>query len=137
MDIRFYYYRDHLRRPLVTLARIQDDTDAIGYGWSVCSAQDQCNKSTGKKIAQQRAYAALNGHGVTWDAPTICRWQRRILREEAVATLWRCKAEALLLFVERGDSSLLPRSMRPFPGAEELMHESIPREREHDDFANE
>ena len=59
MKIKYYYFRDLESKPRVTRCLIQDEFGNVGVGTSLCSLQDNPNKSTGKKIAYGRALKAL------------------------------------------------------------------------------
>lgn len=132
MDVRFYYYRDEKKRPLVTLCKVKHDDGRIGYGWAVCSASDNCHKRDlygyeqgpeackvafgGKSIALGRAEAALR-RGKPLDDHVWC-YKRTIQRDEALAVLWQCRAYAIVALEARGDYTLLPRSMQPYQSRE-------------------
>ena len=79
-DVRYFYYRDERRRPLITLCAVRADDGRIGYGWAICSASDQVHKDDwydddphdqrsyvfcagGKRIARGRAEVALTKRG--------------------------------------------------------------------------
>jgi hypothetical protein len=55
---KYYLFRDHRRRPVVTVC-IVNDAGAAGFGFAVCSPNDNPRKSTGKAIAEGRARKAL------------------------------------------------------------------------------
>lgn len=126
-DVRYYYWRDVGRRPMVTLCRIFSG-GVTAYGWAICSIRDNphkydmlCNHGVnvpgGRTIAKGRALRALK-RGKQLNDTVRCA-SRRIQRQEAVAMLWRCGADAILYLSQLGDFSLLPQVMQP-PGAGEV-----------------
>ena len=128
MQVRYYYYRNSSKHPLVTLCKIQSDDGRIGYGWAICNEKDPCRKDDkdifdyatnrltilvgGKHLAKGRAEAALK-RGKPLDDHVWC-YNRPIKRKEAIAVIWQCQAIALLNLEARGDYTLLPRSMQPY-----------------------
>ena len=92
--IRFHYFSDHTGphpRPLVTVCRVYDGW-RYGYGWAITSPRDNPCKRTGRRIAEERARAALAGHGTQGAQALWDTWfyERPIQRYEAVQTLARC-----------------------------------------------
>lgn len=77
--IRYYYFRDDKRAPRVTLCAVRDKDGRIGYGWSICSADDTPRREDwyawddahvdyvrhvgGRTLARGRAEAALKKRG--------------------------------------------------------------------------
>lgn len=126
-DVRYYYYRDAGRRPMVTVCRILRG-GVTAYGWAICSSRENPHKYDmlhtcgeqvpgGRTIARGRALRALK-RGTRLTDTVRCA-SRRIQRQEAVAMLWRCGAGAVLYLSQHGDFSLLPQAMQP-PSAGEM-----------------
>lgn len=91
---QFHYFYDRTgphHRPVVTVCRLFDG-QRYGYGWAITSPADMPRKRTGRAIAQQRAHAALQGHGTQGTSPVADTWfyDRPIRRAEALVTLGRC-----------------------------------------------
>ena len=59
MKIKYYYFRDKNNTPRVTRCIVKDEFGNVGVGTSLCSLQDNPNKTTGKRIAYGRALKAL------------------------------------------------------------------------------
>ena len=132
MQVRYYYYRDAQRRPLVTLCSVQLTTGRVGYGWAVCSTQDRPHRFDewdyddagrwhvmsrgGCDIARGRAVAALAGgtRGVQI-ADGVWRYARPICREDATTVVLRCGAEGVVHLSLGGSAEALPVSMQPPP----------------------
>lgn len=58
---KYYYYRDHANRPVVTQCVLYDDFGVKAVGNSVCSPDDNPCKRVGREQALQRAQEALEG----------------------------------------------------------------------------
>ena len=58
MKEKYYYIRDSLKRPVVTVCLLQDNGN-IAKGVSICSLMDQPVKKEGRRWARGRALRAL------------------------------------------------------------------------------
>mgnify|MGYP001562051326 CR=1 FL=1 len=137
MDIRFFYYRDDTRRPLITLCRVCTGDGRTAYGWAICARKDQCHKDDvvyrdpdtghewrepgGRSRARGRALRALTQglqcQGLGYESlPQIVRYARPVLRDEAREVMQACQAFGFRLLVDDGCVNELPPSMSPNMG---------------------
>jgi len=61
LTVRYLYYRDRGNRPRITVCHISNNGEDWGRGMAICSLKDNPCKKTGRKIARDRAFAALRG----------------------------------------------------------------------------
>lgn len=137
MNIRYYYYRDGLRRPLITLCRLVVDGHTT-YGWAICSARDVPHKGNvwfndpttskdwlepgGRSIALARARRALRSGRPCYSSVrallNVRRYARPVVRDEACKVICLCQAHSFVGLVQNDSVDELPVSMQP-PGVEE------------------
>jgi hypothetical protein len=111
-DVRFHYFRDDHRRPLVTLCRLVREGVAA-YGWSVTSAEDNPDTWLGRHLALMRAKWAFSKAG-RWSYLSSRVWGRGIQRPEAIDILVRCEAQTVqTLANERRFDACFPMHMMP------------------------
>ena len=66
---KYFHMRDDKNRPVVTVCRIEQERNhfyhnrAFYYGWAICSALDNPNRSVGRNIARARALHAFSLKG--------------------------------------------------------------------------
>ena len=54
-----YYFRDYLKRPLITVCLLKDEDGNVARGVSICSPRDNPSKAEGRMLAVGRAYKAM------------------------------------------------------------------------------
>lgn len=136
INIRFFYYRDDLRRPLITLCRLVVDGHTT-YGWAICGPRDRPQKKDtifydpyrmirkeigripgGRSIALARAKRALRSgrpcysrsRGDLWN---VRRYARPVVRDEACEVIQACAAQGFVELVQHDSVDGLPASMQP------------------------
>jgi len=58
----FYYVREPgTNQPIGCVCLVRDESATYGRGVSICSADDQFSKKTGRELAQRRAIHAVRG----------------------------------------------------------------------------
>ena len=60
---KYHYERDGRNRPVVTVCIVDNVAGMVGRGTAVCSRSDNPSKRIGRKIARERAVAALRKGG--------------------------------------------------------------------------
>jgi hypothetical protein len=122
-DVRFAYWRDTTRRPLVTLCRLVHH-GMTAYGWAMCGPDDMACRGAGAELAHERALWALTKAGRPIDGmPSVRIWGRPIRRPEAIDVLLACEAQAL--FVLAQDHRFAPKfppQMLPPTFFQEMHH---------------
>lgn len=58
MRIRYYYFRDMQKRPIITVC-LMEEKGIFSRGISVCAKGDNPCKKIGRKIARDRTYKAM------------------------------------------------------------------------------
>ena len=133
MNIRFFYYRDDLRRPLITLCRLVVDGHTT-YGWAICGPRNMPHKEDmlykydpaklrgffeagGRSIALGRAKRALRSgrpcYSSTCGLVNVRRYARPVVREEAREVINACHARGFAGLVHNDSVDGLPVSMQP------------------------
>ena len=92
MKVRFYYFRDQKRTPIVTVCLIKNGTK-ISRGIAICSKKDMPAKKIGRKIALARARKAF-GIQKSTEAIKMLR-TRKIFEEAEIYTQFKYKSEYL------------------------------------------
>ncbi len=139
-DVRYFYYRDAARRPMITLCRVVIGL-VCSYGWAICSSTDNPNKRIGRALAKERALEAITDPraggiilGIVDGASVWC-YGRPVKRADAYKLARECcsvgNAPLTLLYFLQGSSgvslylrptalqregfapTMLPRSMLP------------------------
>lgn len=123
---RFFYFYDRTGkhpRPVVTVCRLRTEAGEYGYGWAVCSNDDQPCKQTGRQIAHGRAIAALQHKQYAYHPPgrpRVWLWRPAIYRPSALWVLQRCGVTPAGLSDRAPGFSLahllrvLPDAMQPY-----------------------
>ena len=129
-DVRYFYFRDDRRRPVITLCRIIAYDGKVGYGWAVCGPRDNPHKRDvlmydktteswkrirgGKSVAYGRAEAALKrGEPCYGCDGTVFTYGRKVSRMIARNIVFECGATGFSALAQLHDPWQLPRSMRP------------------------
>lgn len=62
-DLKFYYFRNVLSEPIITICVIKNHIEVFSRGIAICSVNDNPNKKTGRNIAFGRVMKAMvNGN---------------------------------------------------------------------------
>lgn len=141
IDIRYYYYRDALHRPLITICRLVVAGHTT-YGWAICSLIEVPHKGDvwfndpttgkdwiepgGRSIALARAKRAMRSgrpcysraRGDLWN---VRRYARPVVRDEAYDVIHMCAAQGFVGLVQNDSVDGLPVSMQP-PRMGEFAH---------------
>ena len=129
-DVRYFYFRDDRRRPVITLCRIIAHDGKIGYGWAICGPRDNPHKRDvlmydktteswkrirgGKSVAYGRAEAALKrGEPCKGCDGTVFTYGRKVSRMNAMLAVYESGEKGFQALVYQHDPWQLPRLMRP------------------------
>lgn len=128
-DIRYFYFRDDRRRPVITLCRVINENGLVGYGWAICGPKDNPHKENilvrdrttrqwievrgGRSIALGRAVAALRRGMPSPCAANVRVYDRKVHRQVARSVAIECQAMGFVALAALGDPWQLPKSMQP------------------------